>query len=311
MNEYKVSVIVPVYNVEVFLKRCVHSLQNQTYSNIEIILVNDGSTDNSAAICDMYAEEDDRIKVIHKSNGGLSDARNVGLEKATGKYISFVDSDDYVDSNFIMRLVSSCIRYNCKIGKIGMMPVFDDDGVNNIKDDSSVDDKLYTTEEYLQEINRINSGFSVCNKIFEKELFNEIRFPKGKLHEDVAVIYKLVAKSGKIVDISENLYFYYHNPDSITKCKITSRRLDDFKFRLELFEFCMKNQWVLAAKRNAEVVYRMILEYQEKNSDEFQNYNEFMTKLKKIKRNLYWKMFFRLPISIKEKIYYGYQLLIQ
>ena len=306
MNDYKVSIIVPVYNVEKYLERCVRSLRCQTYQNIEIILVDDGSKDNCGIMCDKFALEDTRIKVIHKKNGGLSEARNIGIEKSTGKYLAFVDSDDFVHPSFIETLLTSCLNYNCKISKCNII-VTAEECVN--LNDEKLEVRVYSAEEYLQEINRVNGGFSVCNKLFCKSLFQKIRFPLGKLHEDVAVIYKLVAEEGKILEINQGLYFYYNNINSITKSKIAVRRLDDFEFRLELFEFCLKKKWVNAAIKNSDEVYRMIMAYKGKNPDEFQDYQEFKRRFSKVKRKLYWKMFFKISNGIKEKVFYAYKLI--
>lgn len=308
MNNYKVSVIVPVYNVEPYLERCILSLQEQTYKNIEIILVDDGSQDSCGEICDKYAVEDSRIIVIHKKNGGLSDARNVGIEKAGGQYLCFVDSDDFVHATFIQILLESCLKYECKISKCNIFSTSTDENIYS-KKYKSIKEKIYTAESYLQCINRVNGGFSVCNKLFSRELFEDIRFPVGKLHEDVAVIYKLVAYAEKIVEVDSNLYFYYNNENSITKSKIKVNRLDELDFRMELFEFCMDKKWVRAAEKNADATYKIVMDYEMRNIEEFQDYQAFMKRLVKLKRKLFWKIFFRLPIKIKEKVYFVYKLL--
>lgn len=308
MTNYKVSIIVPIYNVETYLERCVYSLQEQTYTNIEIILVDDGSQDKCGEICDRYALADERITVIHKKNGGLSDARNAGIERSSGDYLCFVDADDYVHSNFVQILLESCLKWECKISKCNIVTTSINENIY-LQTFELPEYNIYTAERYLQEINRVNGGFNVCNKLFLKELFRDIRFPKGKLHEDVAVIYKLIACAEKIVEVNSDLYFYYNNTNSITKAKITVNRLDDLEFRLELFKFCMERNWRRAAEKNANATYNIILDYEMKNPEEFEDYHIFMKKFTKIKRKIYLKMFFELSISIKEKVYFAYKLL--
>ena len=187
-----ISVIVPIYNVEKYLDRCIKSIINQSYTNLEIILVNDGSTDKCGEICDKWKEKDKRIKVIHKENGGLSDARNAGIEIAKGEYLSFIDSDDYVHKDFIKVLFfNECIKYSRGI------------------------------------LEKKESIYCVAwNKLYKKEIFKHIRYPKGKLHEDVAVINKILYYSNKIAITDLRLYFYYNNPNSIMRSTFSIKRLD-------------------------------------------------------------------------------------
>lgn len=215
MEKKLISVIVPVYNVEAYLERCVDSILKQTYKELEIILVDDGATDSSGELCDQLAKKDDRIIVIHKKNGGLSDARNAGIDASRGEYLSFIDSDDFIHPMFMEVLLQLCETTQCNISKCGMQEVEGDTFVSEGEKEDTY--KLYSAEEYLEKINRVNAGFSVCNKLFHRELFSTIKFPYAKLHEDVAVIYKLIAMSKKIVEVEYKLYFFYKNPKSITK----------------------------------------------------------------------------------------------
>lgn len=211
-----ISVIVPVYNVEKYLKECVDSLINQTYKNIEIILVDDGSTDGSSLICDEIAKKDDRIQVYHKKNGGLSDARNYGIEKAAGSYICFVDSDDYVEKDYINSMFQNIKKYNTRIAACGYCHLYENGGIKEINFQNIK--KIYYGDEAQKYLNIIGYfNVSSCNKLFEKKLFNDIRFPVGKKSEDWFVMYKLIEKANSIYYDSDSKYIYRQRAGSITK----------------------------------------------------------------------------------------------
>ena len=174
-----VSIIVPVYNVEKYLPKCVDSLINQTYKNVEIILVDDGSTDQSGNICDTYLEKDNRIVVLHKKNGGLSDARNFGIEHAKGDYYSFVDSDDYLKEQTIEYLVDAAENNDCQISVCNMIRFYDD-GTNDVFYKPCNNQVILENNDRFQTL----SQPSVCNKLFKKELFDGVKFPYRKYYED-------------------------------------------------------------------------------------------------------------------------------
>lgn len=228
----KISIIVPVYNVEKYLERCVKSILNQTYKDLEIILVNDGSTDLSGAICDRFALIDQRIHVIHKSNGGLSDARNVGLENAKGEYISFIDSDDFIHVGFCEALLSLAIEHNADIVQCEFQKVYESElGEFDKKTHCSL-----KTEEIISvnNIGALKNLFNenylntvvVWNKLYKRDLFNNVRFPKGKIHEDEFTTYKVLYNSLKIVITLKKMYFYLQRSDSIMGQKFNVNRLD-------------------------------------------------------------------------------------
>lgn len=218
-----ISIIVPVYNVEKYLKKCVHSLRMQTYPMIEIILVDDGSTDGSSKICDEFSEMDSRIKVIHKENGGLSDARNAGIKQAIGKYYSFIDSDDYIENDMLEELHDLAVTQNCQI-TISNMRRFYEDG---------------STEGFYEPVDSIicyegNFKFetlkqpSVCNKLFVAELFRGIWFPKGKFYEDTFVYHELVYKANKVGLTGKQGYWYLSRKESILGREQYTIRYFDF-----------------------------------------------------------------------------------
>lgn len=213
----KISIVVPVYNVSQYIRQCLDSIVKQTYTNLEIILVDDGSTDDSGDICDEYAKNDIRIKVIHKENGGISSARNAGIKNATGKYIGFVDSDDWIDINMYSKLYKNIKNENAQISCCNRLLVY-----SNVQ-------KKYGTTSYYEVMNSKRAielmctygyiGMSVYTKLYERELFNKIEFPIGKKSEDVFIIYKLVDKASTIVYDATPLYYYRQRTGSITTTK--------------------------------------------------------------------------------------------
>ena len=210
----KVSVIVPVYNVEKYIKRCLDSLVNQTLENIEIIVVNDGSPDNSQVIIDKYVKKYDNVKSYIKKNGGLSDARNYGLKYATGEYISFIDSDDYVDINMLEKMYNKAIEKDFDVVVCNLQMV--DDNQNYIQSVSSNIDR----DVYGDKIKKcmVNIYPSAWNKLYKRKLFeNNVNFKKGIWYEDVEFLYRLFPYIQSIGVIKDELYFYVQRDGAITK----------------------------------------------------------------------------------------------
>ena len=212
MNEL-ISIIVPVYNVEKYLERCVNSIINQTYKNIEIILVNDGSTDNSGNICDKFGKKDSRIKIIHKSNGGLSDARNAGLKIAKGEYIGFVDSDDYIKEDMFETLYNLNKEHNSEISIVSYYEYYNDKLIA-VRDSKKLEvfNKISAIKELLIDT-KIQSY--AWNKLFKKELFENLEFPTNKNFEDIATTLLLFEKANKIVLLEDPKYYYLRRDNSI------------------------------------------------------------------------------------------------
>ena len=213
MKEDLISIIVPVYKVENYLKRCLDSVISQTYKNIEIILVDDGSPDNSGNICEEYALKDSRIKVIHKKNGGLSDARNAGLQIATGDYIGFVDSDDYIENDMFETMINLAKMYNAEISIVSYNEWKNGKILNNM---NSGELDLYNKVEAIKELlvdSKIQSY--MWNKLFKKDLFKNIEFPVGKNFEDIATTLKIFEKCDKVVRLEAAKYNYVRRDDSI------------------------------------------------------------------------------------------------
>ena len=223
----KISIIVPVYNVEPYLKKCLNSLLAQTYRDLEIILVDDGSPDICGQICDDYASRDSRIRVIHKTNGGLSDARNAGLEIATGDYIGFVDSDDWIEPDMFEYLLDGLLKTNSNISICNVINSEDRRAV--IK---KTPYKVYSREEALYELLSDRMENYAWNKLYARSLWNDVRYPKGRNFEDVLTIYKTFMRADKIVQLPDAKYNYRIRSNSISGTR-------DFANRIQIYTaFC-------------------------------------------------------------------------
>lgn len=220
-----ISVIVPIYNVEKYLARCVDSIVNQTYKNLEIILVDDGSPDRCPQMCDDYAEKDSRIKVVHKKNGGLSDARNEGMAVATGEYISFIDSDDYVSDDFFECLLDVMNKENSDIAECSVVKFYEDNRFDEFSDDLSV--KTYDTQDAMSALIAENPFHQhVWNKLYKTELVKDIPYAVGKLNEDEFWTYRVFGRANKVARINKTMYYYFQRSSSIMGVGYNIRRLD-------------------------------------------------------------------------------------
>ncbi|MDO4813713.1 MAG: glycosyltransferase [Gemella sp.] len=220
-----ISIIVPVYKVEKYLERCVDSIINQTYKNLEIILVDDGSPDNSGKLADELAKKDDRIVVYHKENGGLSDARNYGVAGAKGTYIGFVDSDDYINENMYQNLYDLIKTENTLVAESNVTRIYGNKERPHYEGPSYR--KTIDTKEYIREYLTMEKVYgSVWCKLIDANLAKELTFPKGKYYEDIYYNYDLVQKIDKISITSEAHYYYYIRENSITTEKYSPKQLD-------------------------------------------------------------------------------------
>lgn len=241
MNDL-VSVIIPVYKVEPYLRECLDSVVNQTYSNLEIILVDDGSPDGCPKICDEYAERDSRVKVIHKENGGISDARNKGLDIATGEYVIFVDSDDVIHEKYVEYLYNALIESNADTSVCQMANFTEIENVKGKKieqESYELSGKEAVVDLYkrlcgIKCSSNIGVMVTACGKMFEKKMFEKIRFPKGKIHEDDAAIPILLYQSKVVSVMSAQLYFRRLTENSITRSTFSIKRYDC----VEVTELC-------------------------------------------------------------------------
>lgn len=234
-----ISIIIPVYKVEKYLEKCIQSVINQTYENLQIILVDDGSPDNCGKICDEYAKKDHRIEVIHKSNGGLSDARNKGLEIAKGEYIGFVDSDDYIEADMYEVLYNLLKQYNADVSICNFYTV--SQGKISIKNaDNGIND--YNRIEILKEILLDRNIQSYAwNKLYKKELFDEIKYPIGKKYEDIGTTFYLLEKCNKIVVTGKSEYYYINRQDSIVNNVTESTITDYIELIMQRYDYIEEN----------------------------------------------------------------------
>lgn len=236
MIEPLISVIVPIYKVEQYLEKCIHSIIIQTYKNLEIILVDDGSPDNCPKMCDEYGSKDSRIKVIHKLNGGLSDARNAGLDIAKGEYIVFVDSDDYIHPEMVSILYNVIVKTEANIVQCNFRKVKDNEYVDTNSNNYEI--STFNTEQALESLIKENPLKQVVwNKLYKKEIFNELRFEVGKVNEDDFFTYQAFAISNKVSNINKELYYYLVRDTSIMGQKFSIKRLDGLEARFRRYEF--------------------------------------------------------------------------
>ena len=231
-----ISVIIPVYKVEKYLCRCVDSVLEQTYTNMEIILVDDGSPDNCPVMCDEYARQDSRVKVIHQENAGLSGARNAGIDMAQGQWLAFVDSDDYLTADFLERLYQACVDTGSSLSVCRWEYVRGE----TIPEHGTGETRVYTGREMLANLYVPDGAYFVVawNKLYRKELFEDIRYPLGRIHEDEATTYRIYDKVKKAAYVDRSLYGYFVTPVSITR-GFNPKRMDwvtAVAERLDFFE---------------------------------------------------------------------------
>lgn len=206
-----ISVIVPVYNAEKYLGRCIESVLAQTHGNLEVILVDDGSADRSGAICDWYAGQDNRVKVIHKANGGVSAARNDGMEASRGEYIAFCDNDDFYAPGMLRRLLDMCRDNDCAVGQCRC----ERGSAENLPTPEPQPVKVLTSREILESF-YTEATIYIWDKLFRRDVFDSVRFPVGSYTgEDLAVVHRLLWNAGRVAVTREKLYYHYRNPESV------------------------------------------------------------------------------------------------
>ena len=318
MTKELISIIVPVYNVEKYLRKCVDSIVNQTYKNLEIILVDDGATDSSGEICDELEKLDNRIKVYHKENGGLSDARNYGVARATGSYIGFVDSDDYIDAEMYEKLYEAIIKEDADVAECNLKIVYPE------RVEWFTTKKYYqvcTKQEYLEEYLKIEKIFgSACVRLTKTDIAKKLKFPVGKLYEDTYYAYDLIGIAEKYVLMNNSYYNYLMRENSITNAKFNPRIFDLIeiveKFHVNVYRnypslkeaadcrkmyayFSVLNSVLLEEDFKNNTFYLQIINYFKENYKKLLN-NKYITRnrklsiiLIKLNINLYRKVLLR------------------
>lgn len=225
MNNELISVVVPIYNVKDYLKKCISSIKNQTHHNMQIILVDDGSTDGSSIFCDDFAKDDERIIVIHKNNAGLSSARNVGISNSVGEYICFIDSDDYIEEDYIESMLSYAKKNDCDIVCGGHFFLYEN-GSRVIQ--KKYGEGIYTRDTALKMLYKYELTDYAWDKLYKRELFSDITYPDNRICEDMATTYKLFYRANLVGTIENVLYNYYQRSNSITKLVSGKRAMDAF-----------------------------------------------------------------------------------
>lgn len=277
----KVSIIVPIYNVSKYLDECINSLLKQTYENLEVILVDDGSTDGSYELCKLYAKKDKRVKAFHKENGGVSSARNFGLDNATGDYISFVDSDDYLNKNCVSFCIDVFEKQKVDFVCFSAMNYYDKIPYVKFKNDLAVLNKSKIFKEYLR------LGCGVCDKIFKSSLWSNYRFENYNINEDVLAMYEILKKVNTIAITSNCYYFYRQRSDSASHSKTIS--MVPYEINLEIIEdyekkYSNNDKYIYARFIYTCIdTYNRIILYDVNNS----NLNKIICGLKKYKMKLY------------------------
>lgn len=304
MSQPLISVIVPVYKVEDYLERCVSSLCSQTYSNLEIILVDDGSPDRCGEMCDAMAKNDDRIRVIHKENGGLSSARNAGMRVAKGEYIGFIDSDDWIDERMYETLYTFILKYEAQIAVCGLQCDHTDGNVSwfNPKYPDSTEIEVFTTQDALRELTYAEKiTNSACDKLFSREILEGLPMKEGIIFEDTQIMHRWLERADRIVYTPQPYYHYIMTDGSITRSGIKPSRFAIANVLWERVEYYQQICPQLASYAIRSYVYKSIdLIIESAQSVECADLRkELIRKVRSIKPNSFFSL-----IGTKSKIMY-------
>ena len=307
MEQVLVSVIVPIYKVEGCLKICIESILNQTYSNLEIILVDDGSPDNCGQICDEYAIKDFRIQVIHKENGGLSDARNAGIEVATGEYLVFIDSDDSIHPQMIELLIKPILAGKAQLSVCDFNPITEPEVTNTsfINNEKCVYiHSLADRHKYYFEEEKIVTFVVAWNKMYPAYFFKNIRYPKGKIHEDEFTTYKLLDRADTICYIEHPLYNYLSRQNSIMKESFSEKNLSKFDAYEERMDYYYQRNDYYSLEKILNL-YRLYFRNLARHTI-FQNELsvEYFKKYSSHYKKIIKKYVIVLPVPLKKKLGY-------
>lgn len=305
MEEDKISVIIPVYNTELYLRRCLESVINQTYTNLQIIIIDDGSTDNSLKICTEYAQNDNRLIVYSQNNRGVSAARNKGLDMATGDYIAFVDSDDFIENDMFAKLLNTMVNNEADIIVCGIKVYsetsesghFIDKGCvvkNEILNRNEMFDKLIIDDFWHYVMTQV--------KLYKSQIFDNLRFTEEYIYEDEIIFHRIVDKCNKIVTIEDKMYCYRCNSESITKKGVSIRVMDKvkaFEDRLEYFDTNYKNDLIM--EKMANNLWGTIITYFFKFDNSIEN-EKYLKRAYKSFRNSLKYLLKYVKCSKKEKM---------
>ncbi|MFV0635182.1 glycosyltransferase family 2 protein [Mitsuokella sp. WILCCON 0060] len=303
----EISVIVPVYNAEKYLDRCVKSILGQTFSDIELILVDDGSPDKSGELCDRWAKEDNRVRVIHQENAGAGAARNAGLAIARGHYINFVDSDDWIAPQMYEILYKLIRRTSAPIAMTGMISKTHYEEPVSL-DITEVQYTIKDTKGMLKRFFRVNgedsSIISTCGRLIDKKILQNFRFIEGTISEDVSAAFFMCVHSPKTIVIHEPMYIYFQNNSGVTKSKVTKRDFEYIKAFQRIYKFIKENipEFSYYAEMNVlrsqfTILSKMKLYGYDKNDTEVKNSYSSLKKI--VRSNLFKLMKWKMPVSRK------------
>ncbi len=300
----QISVIVPIYKVEAYLDKCVRSIVDQTYRELEIILVDDGSPDNCPAMCEAWATKDSRIKVIHKENGGLSDARNAGLAIATGSLVSFIDSDDWLEPEFLQTLYDAMAAQNAQIAECAIHLV--DEAGNILRSRGPEKDELIDKIDALRRLVMEDGVFqTVWNKLYRREVIDGILFEKGKYNEDDFWTYQIFDRIEKLALVDKPMYNYLQRGGSIMGVGYNPRRLDGLEARFRRMEYLQKyDQLAFLTQQNLMLDYMWHLQSVLRNL-QGQEKKAASTAILRMKKRTPKVSFRRLTLNTKYRIWYG------
>jgi len=285
----KISVIVPVYNVEKYVKKCLESISNQTYKNIEIIIVNDGATDNSEKICREFVGNEDRAKLYTKENGGLSSARNHGMKFVTGNYVLFIDSDDYISEEMIEELYNNIKAESADVSVCGVYNVYSDGQSPQCKEEIyfSCDRDGFLKEYFIGE----KIPGTICNKLISYEIASKISFPVGKIYEDAFYQFELVKYAKKYVATTKPYYYYFHRENSITTKPYTIKNMDCIEIYSNFYDYIKREIPFLSEFAFFRLSYAHFMVFDKmllsENYKEIKEYREVLGFLKKN----FWKIY--------------------
>lgn len=294
MRNPKISIIIPIYNVEPYLRGCLNSVLGQTYQNLQIILVDDGSQDDCGAICDGYAAQDGRIQVIHQENSGVALARNAGLDLANGEWVGWVDSDDVVHCDFVKSLYNACVDLKADISMCG----FCSDYI--LMGERPSTPKLYSGYEMSEALSLDSSGaFGVVwNKLYARKLFEGIRFPAGRIHEDEATVYQLFWKAKRCAVLESQLYCYRRRQGSIVTSDFSEKNLDAARAYQERIAF-YENRGAKRLSEHTKAVYCYFLRRHLKEIQKGLEDSKFwIQEMQKAYRDVLWSN----EVALKKKL---------
>lgn len=306
-----VSVIVPIYNIEKYIGRCIESIVNQTYNNIEVLLVVDGATDNSLNICKCWAKKDSRIRVIYQENGGVSSARNHGVKESKGEYITFVDGDDYIANQMIEKLVESIKNNNVDFSVCNLCVIHMDGKMTKVNLKSQVFDVQYIIENYFDNNNIKEIMWGPNQKLFKRSLIKDFYFKNYSMGEDLLYIFEILQTVSKLAYVDYDGYYYVHRENSAMKSNFSNKNFDYIKAAEEIVNICKNNSSVAIYKANqwfyktALVLFRSLIINNSKN-DFYNEYTLLKCFLKKNKKEYLKQMSFKRKMDFYLSIYFSF-----